>query len=275
MLPILLDLKIIKIYTFGVFLVLALFWSLFWLWKNLKRTSFKEEEIFDAVFLSLMGGFFAARLGYVLMHFDAFGTNLLKFILINGYPGLSMMGFLVGCFLTLALVTRITKLPYFEVVAYCIPSLFLAITIGKIGAFFAGTTVGSVTKFPLHIQYVGFEGLRHITALYEAFFMLVGFVISQRLLMNYRREHIDESSILSFFIVVTALSQLILDNLKEDIVYFSNLRITVAISAILFVALSLIELIRYRSSFTGLITNALKRNRKKYDTKVSSDTRTT
>jgi len=65
MLPVLLDLPFIKIYTFGVFLVLAFFWSAFLLWKNFLLTSYKEEEIFDQLFLGLVGGLLVSRIVYV------------------------------------------------------------------------------------------------------------------------------------------------------------------------------------------------------------------
>ena len=58
MIPVLLDLKFIKIYTFGIFLVLAFFWGAFILWKNYLLTAQKEEELFDGMFLSLAGGLF-------------------------------------------------------------------------------------------------------------------------------------------------------------------------------------------------------------------------
>ncbi|PIZ68201.1 hypothetical protein COY13_01625, partial [Candidatus Roizmanbacteria bacterium CG_4_10_14_0_2_um_filter_36_35] len=62
MLPVLLDLKFIKIYTFGVFLMLGFLWASFVLWRNIRLTSHKEEEIFDGLFLSLLGGLFFGRL---------------------------------------------------------------------------------------------------------------------------------------------------------------------------------------------------------------------
>jgi prolipoprotein diacylglyceryltransferase len=65
MLPILLDLKIFKIYTFGVFLVLAFFWGSFLIWKLIRLTSMKEEEVFDGLFWGLFGGLFLSRLFYV------------------------------------------------------------------------------------------------------------------------------------------------------------------------------------------------------------------
>ena len=96
MLPVLLDLKFIKIYTFGVFLVLGFFWSAFLLWRNIRLTSYKEEDVFDGLFFSLFGGLFIGRLIYVVLNFNDFGFDILKFILVNGYPGISLIGAILG-----------------------------------------------------------------------------------------------------------------------------------------------------------------------------------
>lgn len=252
MLPVLLDLKVIKIYTFGVFLVIAFFWGLFWLWRNLKRTSFKESQIFDGIFISLIGGLLGARLLHVAMHFDKFGLDILKFILINGYPGLSMIGFLAGALLTLLVFTLIVNIAFLEVAAYLVPSLFLSIGIGKIGSFFAGSTVGSATDFFLSIQYIGYQGTRHITAVYEAIIMFIGFMISQKLLMSYRRDTVKEGSILSFFIIIVGLSEMILDNFKHNPVYLGRLPINAIIAGACVLIFGLLELYKYRDSLKTL-----------------------
>jgi len=254
MLPVLLDLKVIKIYTFGVFLVISFFWGLFWLWRNLKRTSFKESEIFDGVSISLIGGLLGARLLYVVMHFDKFGVDILKFILINGYPGLSMIGFLIGCLVTLLIFTIIVNISFLEVASYLVPSLFLSIGIGKIGSFFAGSTVGSSTDFFLSIQYIGYQGTRHITAVYEAILMFIGFMVSQKLLMSYRRDTVKEGSILSFFIILVGLSEMILDNFKHNPVYFGRLPINATIGGLCVLIFGLLELYKYRDSLKILVS---------------------
>ncbi len=248
MLPVLLDLKVIKIYTFGVFLVIAFFWSLFWLWRNLKRTSFKEEEIFDGVFISLIGGTIGARLLHVALHFDQFGLDILKFILINGYPGLSLIGFIIGAFLSLLVFTVIVNIAFLEVAAYLVPSLFLALGIGKIGSFFAGSTVGSVTDFVVNVQYIGFQGARHITAIYEAIIMFIGFMVSQRLLMSFRRDSIHEGTLLSFFFIMVGLSEMILDNFKDNPVYLGRLPVNVIIGGASVLVFGVWELYKYRDS---------------------------
>ena len=112
MLPVLLNLGFIKIYTYGVFLVLGFFWAIFLLWKNIRLTSFKEEDVFDGLFLSMFGSIFFGRLVYVFLNFKDFGFNLLKYILINGYPGISLYGSIFGGFFVLYLFTNSRKLNF-------------------------------------------------------------------------------------------------------------------------------------------------------------------
>lgn len=247
MLPILLDVRIFKIYTFGVFLVLALYWGLFWFWKNIKRTSYKEENMFDAVFIALLGGLFLSRLTYVVLHFEDFGFSFLRFILINGYPGLSLIGGLVGGVISILLVSRFLKFSPSEVLAYLVPPAFLALAIGKLGAFFGGTVVGTETEFFLKAEYVGYEGMRHLTAVYEALLLFVGFLLSQKALMSYRRSKLRVSTVISIFVIIVSLSMIVLDFIKVDPLYLGSLRFNVVIPSITAGIFIIFELITYRS----------------------------
>lgn len=199
MLPVLLDLKFIKIYTFGVFLVLAFFWGAFLLWNNIRLSSYKEEEIFDGLFLSLIGGLFLGRLVYVILHFADFGLNMAKFILINGYPGLSMVGCITGALITLYLFAASRKLSFMEIFDYASSPLMLAIGIAKMGSFFSGAEVGTKTQFMLSVKYVGYDGLRHLTGLYEGFLYFIGAFIAYRLLFAIRRQKYPKGFTLTFF----------------------------------------------------------------------------
>jgi phosphatidylglycerol:prolipoprotein diacylglycerol transferase len=222
MLPVLLDLKFIKIYTFGVFLVLSFFWGMFLLWKNIKLTSQKEEEIFDGLFVALAGGLFFSRLFYVLLNFSDFGFNILKFILINGYPGLSLVGGFLGGFFSLWLFFRSKNIKWLEAVDYFIPPLFLAIFIGKIGSFFAGVDVGVRTNFFLKISYLGYQGERHLTAVYEAIFFALGSYLSYKILMRLRRGLYPSGFVFYFFAFYFSLTTLLLDKLKANHLYLAG-----------------------------------------------------
>ena len=65
--------------------------------------------------MSLFGGLFFGRLVFVLLNFKDFGFSLLKFILINGYPGISLYGLLIGGFLSLFIFLTAKKIKAIEV----------------------------------------------------------------------------------------------------------------------------------------------------------------
>ena len=255
MLPVLLDLSIIKVYTFGVFLVLAFFWGTFWLWRNTKLTSYKEEDIFDGLFISLFGGLFTARSIFVLLNFADFGLNPLKFILVNGYPGLSLVGALAGGFLTLLLYVHYKKIPFLHLSDYIISPLFLALAIGKIGSFFAGTDLVSQTDFILRVHYVGSEGARHIVALYESFLLFIGFYIANILMYKTRREIMQRGVSFFFFLSYFSLTQILLDFMKHNHLYLAELSFNLVVSTAVFVVSTGYLLFQYRESLETFTKN--------------------
>lgn len=235
MLPVLLDLGFIKIYTYGVFLLLSFFWAAYFLWKNILLTSYKEEDIFDSVFISLFGGLMFGRIEFVVMHFSEYSWDLLKFFLLNGYPGIGYLGFLLGFFLTFAIMLKRQDIPVAKVIDCVVPPLLLAIGIGKLGAFFSGTEIGTQTTFPISLIYQNIDGLRHLTPLYEATFYFMGSYFSFLILRSIRRDLLSDGFNGSFFIFIVSLTILLFDNLKSFRVFlaFAPISFDFMISAIL------------------------------------------
>lgn len=264
MLPVLLDLPFIKIYTFGVFLVLAFFWSAFLLWKNFLLTSYKEEEIFDQLFLGLVGGLLVSRIVYVALHFSEFGLSLLKFILINGYPGLSLYGFLFGFLVAVYLSMSRTKIKFSEAIDYFIPSAFIALAFGKIGAFFSGVEVGSKTNFLLKLKFVGADGMRHLTPLYEGFLFFIGAFIAYQLLFSIRRSKFSKGTNLYFFLWFTGLVVACADLLKEQSNFIvQGLSVNALVSYVLLLTFSAYFIYYFRSSVQAYVKNIFKGFNKK------------
>jgi len=233
MLPILLDLKYIKIYTFGVFLVLAFFWASFFLWRLIRLTSYKEEEIFDGLFLALFGSLMFGRLTYVVLHFSEFGFDVLKFILINGYPGLSLYGSIFGGILVLYAYFFIKKISFKEVVDYFIPPLYLALGFGKLGSFFSGTDVGAKTKFIIAVKYAGYDGLRHITPIYESILFFLGAYLSYKILFEIRKEKYSNGFTFALFLWTFSLIYLVFDKLKDSRLYLGGISFNFIVSLIM------------------------------------------
>src|SRR3989344_1713551 len=235
MLPVLLDFGFIKLYTFGVFVVLGFFWGLFLLWKLIVLTSYKEEDIFDGVFVGLIGGLIGARLMYVWLNFSLFGFNILKIILVNGYPGFFLYAGLGSGFLCFFLFIRSKKIPFIKVIDYGMPGLFLALAFMKFGAFLSGSEIGSPTNFFLKMIYVGQKESRHLTGIYEGIFFIIGAYCVQRILFLVRREKLPHGFGWYFFISFFSLAYLLLDKIKAHPLYFVGFSVNFGISLLLVV----------------------------------------
>lgn len=272
MLPVLLDIKIFKIYTFGVFLVLAFFWGSFLLWRNIRLTSHKEEEVFDGLFLSLAIGLFVGRLTYVILNFKDFGFDVIKFILLNGYPGLSFIGGLIGGFGALYLYYWFKKVKLSSVVDYFISPLFLALAFGKLGSFFSGVELGTQTKFFLSIRYAGFEGFRHLTSLYEALFFFFAASVSYKVLFEIRRERYPSGFLFSFFVWFFSLTYFLFDKLKDHPLYFFGYRFNWIVSLVLLLTSSFYFVYYFRSLIISRLQlygqKAFKKIHRKTETKT-------
>ncbi len=214
MLPILFVSGVLKIYTMGFFLVLALFFSLFLLWKLIKLTSYREEDVFDTYFVSLFGGLFFARFVYVLSNFEKFGFDFLKFILINGYPGLSLFGALYGGMLTFYLYLFRKKIAFMELIDYFVPPLFLALGIGKIGSFLSGE--------------------ESMVAIIESVFFFIFAFIANRVVRAIRRGKLSMGFSLYIFLLSFSGVNLLLDNLKLNHLYFFGFSMNFAVSLVVF-----------------------------------------
>ncbi len=255
MLPVLVSFGFIKIYTFGVFLVLGFFWAIFLLWKNIRLSSFKEDDVFDGLFTSLFGAVFFGRLVYVILNFKDFSFNFLKFILINGYPGISLYGSIFGGLLVLYLFCRSRKINFNELIDYFVTPLFIVMVFGKIGGFISGVEIGTKTNFFLKVRYVGFDGLRHIVGIYEGLIFTVALLAAYKILFEIRKDKFYKGFLMKFFIWFLALTTFMFDKIKDNRLYFLGQSLDFLISLIILLTTSFHFVYYFRNNTLSFINN--------------------
>lgn len=260
MLPVLISVGFVKIYTFGVFLVLAFFWSMYYLWRNIQLTAYKEEEVFDGMFLSLIGAALIGRVVYVVFNFGDFGFNIMRFILINGYPGFSMWGAILGFFLSLFLFANSRKMDFMELVDYFIPPALLGLAIGKFGAFFSGVEYGSVTSFPVALTYAVVEGARHITPLYEGAALFAAVFAAHRILFSIRRDSLSHGFLLVFFFWLYSLMYAVFDPIRGERVTAGGYSLYGMFSLLIVLTLSIYMVYYFRAVIWKRTIGALKKS---------------
>lgn len=252
MLPLLINLGFIKIYTFGVFLVLAFFWGSFLLWKNIALTSHKEEDIFDGLFSGLFGGLFIGRLMYISLNFQDFRFDILKYVLINGYPGVHMLGSVIGFFLFFYLFLRSRKILFARFIDYAVPALLLGLAIGKLGSFFSGAEVGAQTHFFVALMYPNLDGMRHLTPLYESILFFFGSFWSYRILLDIRRDKYSEGYNFAFFWLIYSFTMVVTDPIKSFQTMVYGVSLNLALNGIILLTVAIYVLYYFRTSLFKL-----------------------
>lgn len=153
MMPVLFSFGFVTIYSFGILLLIAVLSGMFVSWKKLDGYHIEEHQFFDVVIEMLTWGLIVGRAIYVIMHFSDFGFNVVRWLWLTHYVGLSFWGVLIG--ITVSLILRVRGLSQDPLKWLDLISLGLVsgLVFGKLGVFMSGG--GGVWFLPL-IEAVAF-----------------------------------------------------------------------------------------------------------------------
>jgi phosphatidylglycerol:prolipoprotein diacylglycerol transferase len=183
MLPILFSLGPVKIYSYGVLLVLGLFLGLYFWWKMGRDEHFDEIALFDGFFLSLLVYFVAGRAGYVITHLSEVGT-LYRSLAILAYPGISEVVGIVAVIAFMILFARSHDWDSWKVLDSASVTMASIFIFGGIGGLLNGTNPGHPAKFGL--IYPGDTVARIPVDIWIIVWSLITFAIVSRVRKNFR-----------------------------------------------------------------------------------------
>ncbi len=135
MFPILARLGPLTIYSYGLFLAIALVVCSFIVWKEARIRGLSEEKVIDTFLLVVISAVLSGRVGFILSHWSFFGTDLGKAFFLWKYPGLTMEGALVGAVLVSILSATGLGLSVWEVLDILSFSLSFGSLFGFLGCF--------------------------------------------------------------------------------------------------------------------------------------------
>lgn len=155
-----------SVYTWGVMLAIAVLGGVFIFWKSAIKDDYDPEEAIDIAVASLVGGIFGARLVWILMNFGDFGTNFIKWILINRFSGLDFWGGIFGAVILGGFVARRKKWKLLRTLDFAAVPLYFGAIWVWIGHFFNGSAYGNTTDWTIGVLAPGLVGKRHPVQLY-------------------------------------------------------------------------------------------------------------
>jgi len=166
MLPVLVSLGPLTIYSYGVFLALGFLVGLFVVWKKGREAYFDEESLYDTVLVTALFALVGARFFYLVTHPADFGYNVFSWVNLIGRPGFSHLGAIIGGGCGLWWKTKRSRLDFFAVADALSPGTTVVTIFGWLGAFLNGTAIGVPTTLPWGITFPGLLEKRHPAQIY-------------------------------------------------------------------------------------------------------------
>lgn len=159
MLPILVTLGPITIYSFSLFLGVGFFLTAFIAWRRLIDLGLEEEKILDSLILASIVGLIFSKLFFALENFP-----------LKGY---SFWGGVIGAVLVFFLLTRAWKWNFWQVADELTFAVLPLAVLSQVGAFLAGSTPGRPTLMPWGLYFPGML----IRSQPISLFMAIGFFV--------------------------------------------------------------------------------------------------
>jgi phosphatidylglycerol:prolipoprotein diacylglycerol transferase len=198
--------------TYGVMLALGLMFALYAAARLAERDGLPKERIYDLGLWTIIGGLLGSK---ILMFFVEDNVNIFSLDFLRS-GGVYFGGFLGG-FITLALLIRWYKLPFWKVGDAFAPGVAIGQFFGRQGCFSAGCCWGTECHLPWGVQFTeaghqntgvpiygpdGSDLFLHPTQLYESFAMLIVFGF---LIYLHRRKKFDGQILIAYGLIYSLI----------------------------------------------------------------------
>lgn len=244
MYPILFEIGTIKIYAWGTLVALAFVVALFLTYRDAKRTEIEPSKVLDFGFWLLIAGLIGARIVYLLFEIPTFLKNPIQSLFLQ-QGGLSIHGAVIGGVIAGVIFARRQKISFASLADLVAPPLVLAQAIGRWGCFLGAQCYGKIANVPWAVKFVGIDGLRHPTQLYESVFDIIIFAF----LWKWRTKKRFKGEIFLLYLILYSIGRSIVETFRDNPAVFGS--ITAAQLASLPIAvIALILLIRKRAQST-------------------------
>ena len=230
--PILFSFGPFHLYSFGMMVALGVLLSLVLMARRARRENFPSpDQISDLVAVTLIGGFFGARIFYCLQNPGWYLRHPLKIFLI-WEGGLVFYGGVAGSVLALFFYMRAKKISFWKGLDFLLPYVALTHAFGRIGCFLNGCCYGRVCDLPWAVRFPELPEPVHPTQLYEFFF---NFCLFFFLNSRYPRRRF-EGEISALYFMGYAIGRFLIEFLRGDNPFWFFLTVNQWISAGIFVA---------------------------------------
>ena len=228
------------IYWYGIIVTFGIAVGAFWAGREIQRRGYSVDELYNALIIVIVAGYFFARLTYVLLDVIGGGQYDSFIEVINvRQGGVNILGGFIGAAFVGWLYVRWRNLPFWDYADVAGPGLLIAQAIGRWGNFVNQELYGPPTDLPWGILIDPFHRLPqysdltlyppdtgfHPTFLYESLWLFAGFLLLVYLNNRYRDQW-QAGALFGLFLIWWGLGRTFIEFFRPDQVTIGNSPIT-------------------------------------------------
>ena len=217
MYPVLISFGPVEIYTYGVLLAMAFYFSVQWAVKIGTSRGFDEEMILNLAVVSILSAILGARATYVYVYWDQFFANSYWDVFKVWQGGLVFYGGLIGGVIGGISYWWFRRMSILAMLDVAVMSVSLGHAIGRIGCFFYGCCYGKIIPFgsawiQLGHQFPHLDGIRYPAQILASLGNLFIFILLIFVLNRARRP----ATVTIVYCYVYGLFRFIIELLRDD-----------------------------------------------------------
>ena len=259
----------LDIQWYGIIITLGLILAIIYVFPRMKRFGIDSDRAVDAVIGGVLGGIVGARLYYVAMKWDEYNKGSVgetfKAVINTRNGGLAIYGGIIGAFIVGYIICKIRKVRILPMLDVTVLGLLIGQGVGRWGNFvnqeafgtntdfFLGMTGGTIQRTISNAVQIGgdmynngnpemlWEKPVHPCFLYESIWCLLGFVILA--FLSKKRRY--DGQIFLMYLAWYGFERFFVEGLRTDSLTLGNIRISQALSAIIFIVSVILQLVMF------------------------------
>lgn len=255
-----LDLGIIQIYWYSIFIFLGMLVACILIYRESKKGGIDEDFLVNLAFNTIIIGIIGARLYYVLFNLSYYLDRPLEILQIwNG--GLAIHGGIIAGLIVVIVSCKKHKVNIWKMLDIIVVGLIIAQAIGRWGNFFNSEAYGPVTT-ATHLKSLGIpsfviQGMyilgeyRQPTFFYESVWCLFGFLA---MLLIRRFKYLKLGQLTGFYLLWYGIIRFFIEGMRTDSLMLGTYKIAQIVSIVFIV-----------SGLIIIIVNMLRKNNKQYN----------
>ena len=236
-----LNLGIIKIYWYSIFILLGMVIASIIIYKEGIKKGIKKEKLINIIINTIIISVIGARVYYVLFNLDYYLNNPVEIIKVwNG--GLAIHGGIITGIVAVIYQCRKEKIDTLRLLDIIVVGVIIGQAIGRWGNFFNQEAYGNIASLThlnkLHIPKFIIDGMlingkyREPTFLYESVFNLIGFII---LLLLRKKSNLKKGQLTGFYFMWYSVVRFLIEIKRSDSLMLGSIKMAMLVSVFLFI----------------------------------------